>query len=69
MKPILVGYDGGEPAKRALARAAELATAFDAEGDRHERRLGAADGRESGRSTLSIRRSYTGRSSGAPGRS
>ena len=30
MKAIVVGYDGGEPAKRALERSAELAEAFDA---------------------------------------
>lgn len=30
MKKILVAYDGGEPAKKALATAVELAKAFDA---------------------------------------
>jgi nucleotide-binding universal stress UspA family protein len=30
MKSIVVGYDGEEPAKRALERSAELAEAFDA---------------------------------------
>ena len=30
MKTIMVGYDDSEPAQHALARAAELATAFDA---------------------------------------
>jgi nucleotide-binding universal stress UspA family protein len=30
MKTIVIGYDDSEPAKRALRRAAELATAFDA---------------------------------------
>ena len=30
MQKIVVGYDDGEPAKRALARAVELATAFGA---------------------------------------
>jgi nucleotide-binding universal stress UspA family protein len=31
MKTIVVGYDGGEPAQRALTRASELASAFGAE--------------------------------------
>jgi nucleotide-binding universal stress UspA family protein len=31
MKKILLGYDGGEPAKRALDQTIELAKAFDAE--------------------------------------
>jgi nucleotide-binding universal stress UspA family protein len=31
MKRILLAYDGGEPAKRALAQTIELATHFDAE--------------------------------------
>jgi nucleotide-binding universal stress UspA family protein len=31
MKKILLAYDGGEPAKRALDRTIELAKAFDAE--------------------------------------
>ncbi|MGH2465804.1 MAG: universal stress protein, partial [Candidatus Limnocylindrales bacterium] len=31
VKKILVAYDGGEPAQRALVLAADLARAFDAE--------------------------------------
>lgn len=31
MKKILLAYDGGEPARRALAQAIELAKSFDAE--------------------------------------
>lgn len=65
MKTIVVGYDDTEPAKRALERGAELATAFDARvivtsvaSGIHGRGLGPVD--------PSIHPSCTGRSSGAP---
>ena len=51
MKKILLAYDGGEPARRALEQTIELATAFDAAVGRHQRRAGrtpAAPGRPLG---------------------
>ena len=64
MKTIVVGYDESEPAKRALARAAELALAFDAKlivTSVAPVLIGAAAAHGSARSTRRIRPSVTAR--------
>ena len=42
MQQIIVAYDGTEPAKRALERAADIAKGLRRKGDRHQRCVAAA---------------------------